>query len=89
MSDIAQSKSTQTKVGHVVSNKMDKTIVVLVERLVRHPKYKKYVKRNTKLKAHDDKNQCNEGDKVLIQQTRPISKTKAWCLVEVIETGKS
>ncbi|HEX4045062.1 MAG TPA: 30S ribosomal protein S17 [Gammaproteobacteria bacterium] len=71
--------------GKVVSNKMNKTIVVLIERKVKHPLYGKYVKRFSKMVAHDEENACREGDLVLIQQTRPISKTKCWKLVEILE----
>ncbi len=71
--------------GRVVSNKMDKTITVLVERRVKHPVYKKYIKRSTKFHAHDEKNECNEGDLVTIAQCRPLSKSKSWQLVRVDE----
>ncbi|MCK7545720.1 30S ribosomal protein S17 [Marinobacter bryozoorum] len=76
-------KTARTLNGKVVSNKMDKSIVVLVERQVKHPLYGKYVKRSTKIQAHDEQNQCNIGDLVTIQETRPISKNKSWALVEV------
>lgn len=75
-------------VGLVESSKMDKTIVVKVERLVKHKAYGKYVKRTTKLKAHDPENTCNIGDKVSIMATRPLSKTKRWRLIEVLERAK-
>lgn len=71
--------------GIVVSNKMDKTAVVLMDRKVPHPKYAKYITRRTKVFAHDEKNICKIGDKVLIQETRPLSKHKSWMLLEVIE----
>ena len=71
--------------GRVVSDKMDKSITVLIERLVRHPLYGKQLRRSTKIKAHDENNVCQQGDLVRIKETRPISKTKAWTLVEVIE----
>ena len=71
--------------GRVVSNKMDKTITVMVERRVKHPMYKKYIKRSTKFHAHDESNQCNEGDLVTITQSRPLSKTKSWALLRVDE----
>jgi small subunit ribosomal protein S17 len=71
--------------GRVVSNKMDKSITVLIERSVRHPLYNKYIKRSSKMHAHDESNECNEGDLVQIQQCRPLSKTKSWRLVKVIE----
>lgn len=79
------SNAKRTLTGRVVSNKMDKSITVLVERRVKHPKYGKFVRKSTKIHAHDDGNQCNEGDVVTIEECRPISKTKAWRLVEVIE----
>ena len=71
--------------GRVVSDKMDKSITVLIERLVRHPLYGKQLRRSTKIKAHDEDNVCQQGDLVRIKETRPISKTKSWTLVEVIE----
>jgi small subunit ribosomal protein S17 len=76
------------KVGLVTSNKMEKSIVVSVERKVKHPKYGKFVNKTTKFVAHDDANTCNIGDTVKIMETRPISKNKCWRLVEVIETAK-
>lgn len=78
----------KTRVGRVVSDKMDKTITVLVEDFVRHPLYGKAVKRTTKLKAHDEVNECGIGDKVRIMETRPLSKDKRWRLVEIIEKAK-
>jgi small subunit ribosomal protein S17 len=72
-------------VGQVVSNKMDKTIAVRIERRVEHPIYKKYMRRYTKLLVHDENNECKEGDKVAIEECRPISKNKAWRLQRVIE----
>ncbi len=78
-------KVSRSLTGRVVSNKMDKSITVLIERKVQHPTYGKYVKRSTKLHAHDEKNICGEGDLVTIEQCRPISKTKAWKLLSVIE----
>jgi len=74
--------------GLVTSNKMDKSIVVSVERRLKHPKYGKFLKRHTKLTAHDEKNECNIGDKVKVMETRPLSKTKCWRLVEIIERAK-
>lgn len=71
--------------GRVVSDKMDKSITVLIERLVRHPLYGKQLRRSTKIKAHDENNVCQQGDLVRIKETRPISKTKSWTLVDVIE----
>ncbi len=79
------SVTRRTLPGTVISNKMDKSITVLVERRVRHPLYKKFIKRSTKLHAHDENNECNQGDKVLIEECRPISKSKSWRLVEVVE----
>ena len=76
------------KVGVVSSNKMDKSIVVKVERKVKHPLYGKFVKKSTKFHAHDEKNECSIGDTVKIMETRPIGKTKRWRLVEVIEKVK-
>ena len=78
----------KTRVGKVVSNKMDKTIVVAIEDNVRHPLYKKIVKRTIKLKAHDEQNECRIGDKVKITETRPLSKDKCWRVVEIIEKAK-
>lgn len=78
----------KTFVGFVESNKMDKTIVVRIDRLVKHRAYGKYIKRSTKLAAHDPENTCNIGDKVSITATRPVSKSKRWRLVEVIERAK-
>ena len=78
----------KTRVGKVVSNKMDKTIVVAIEDHVKHPLYKKIVKRTYKLKAHDEKNECNIGETVKVMETRPLSKDKRWRLVEVVERVK-
>ena len=78
----------KTRTGKVVSNKMDKTIVVAVEDHVRHPLYNKIVKKTYKLKAHDEENTCNIGDTVKVMETRPLSKDKRWRLVEVIERAK-
>lgn len=80
-----QAKIERTVTGRVISNKMDKSVTVLVERREKHPIYGKYVTRSTKLHAHDEKNECNEGDLVSIAECRPLSKTKAWRLVEIIE----
>jgi small subunit ribosomal protein S17 len=79
------SKLTRTLVGRVVSNKMDKTVTVRVERRVKHPVYGKYVVRTTKYHAHDETNQVNEGDLVEIAETRPVSKTKAWAVKRVVQ----
>jgi len=76
------------RIGKVVSNKCDKTITVLVERIVKHPLYGKYIKRSKKFMAHDDGNLCNEGDRVKIMETRPLSKNKRWRLIEIIEKVK-
>jgi small subunit ribosomal protein S17 len=76
------------RIGLVISNKMDKTIRVLVERKVKHPKYEKFVKKSSKFMAHDEKNECNIGDVVKIMETRPLSKNKCWRLVEIIERAK-
>jgi small subunit ribosomal protein S17 len=78
-------KGKRTLVGHVVSNKMDKTVSVAVERRIKHPVYGKYIRRTTKLLAHDADNQCKEGDRVEIAECRPISKNKAWTVVDVVE----
>jgi len=81
-------KLRKERIGVVVSSKMDKTIVVAVERKEMHPIYGKFVKKTTKLVAQDDKNECGEGDTVRIMETRPLSKTKSWRLVEIIEKAK-
>jgi small subunit ribosomal protein S17 len=78
----------KTRVGIVVSNKMEKTISVAIERRVPHPVYKKYFKKTTKLMAHDEKSECQIGDKVKIMETRPLSKIKRWRLVEIVEKAK-
>ncbi len=78
----------KTRVGKVVSNKMDKTIVVAIEDRVQHPLYKKIIKRTYKLKAHDAENACNVGDKVRVMETRPLSRDKRWRLVEIIEKAQ-
>ena len=79
---------SKTRVGKVVSDKMDKTIVVAVEDHVKHPLYKKIVKRTYKLKAHDEQNECKIGDTVKVMETRPLSKDKRWRLVEIMEKAK-
>ena len=84
----SQVEKVRTVIGRVVSNKMDKTVSVLVERLVKHPVYGKYVKRSTKFLVHDENNQCQEGDIVSIASCRPISKRKTFKLIEVIEASK-
>ena len=78
----------KVRVGKVVSCKMDKTIVVAIEDHVRHPKYNKIIKRTVKIHAHDEQNVCSIGDKVAVMETRPLSKTKRWRLVEIIEKVK-
>lgn len=78
----------KTEVGKVVSNRMDKTIVVAIEDSVKHPLYKKVVKRTVKLKAHDENNECSIGDRVRVMETRPLSKEKRWRLVRIIEKAK-
>ena len=90
MSESAETgqKKIRTRVGRVVSDKMDKSITVLVERRVKHPLYGKYITRSTKLHAHDENNECGIGDTVSITECRPISKTKSWRLVDVIEKAK-
>jgi small subunit ribosomal protein S17 len=78
----------KTRIGVVSSNKMDKTVVVAVERKVQHPIYGKFLKKTTKFHAHDEKNECNIGDTVRIMESRPLSKTKRWRLVEIVEKAK-
>ena len=78
----------KTAVGRVVSDKMDKTIVVAIQDSVRHPLYKKIIKRTVKLKAHDEKNECRIGDRVRVMETRPLSTDKRWRLVEIVEKAK-
>lgn len=85
---MSEEKANVTLTGRVLSNKMDKSITVLVERRVPHPVYKKYVRRSTKVHAHDEQNECSAGDFVAIEQCRPISKTKSWRLKQVIERAK-
>ena len=84
---MSEANTIRTLQGRVISNKMDKSIVVAIERRVKHPLYGKYIKRTTKVHAHDENNTCREGDLVSIRETRPVSKTKSWALVEVIERG--
>ena len=85
---MAERNLRKTKIGVVTSNKMTKTITVAVERKVKHPIYGKFVKKTTKFHAHDEKDQCTIGDVVKIMETRPLSKTKRWRLVEVVEKAK-
>ena len=84
----AQSEIKRTKVGLVVSDKMDKTVTVQLERQVKHPLYGKYIKRSTKVHAHDESNDSRQGDKVMIAECRPISKNKSWRVVEVLERAQ-
>lgn len=81
----ADSKRERRLVGRVVSNKMNKSVTVVVERYVPHPVYGKYIRRTTKILAHDESNECNEGDKVAISECRPLSKHKSWRVVEVVD----
>ncbi|MDH3342923.1 MAG: 30S ribosomal protein S17 [Gammaproteobacteria bacterium] len=78
-------KSQRTLTGSVTSDAMDKTVTVMIERRIKHPVYGKYITRSTKLHVHDENNECGKGDVVVIEQCRPISKTKSWNLVEVVE----
>ena len=78
----------KTRVGKVVSDKMDKTVVVSIQDNVKHPLYKKIIKRSVKFKAHDEKNECGIGDRVMIMETRPISKDRKWRVVQIIEKAK-
>lgn len=84
----AERKERKERIGFVVSNKMDKTVTVTIERRKQHPMYKRVIKRSKKYKAHDEINECNEGDKVRIVETRPLSKTKRWRVVEILEKAK-
>lgn len=84
----AERGSRKFRVGLVTSSKMDKTITIAIERQVKHPIYGKFVKQTTKLKAHDERNEAGEGDTVRIQETRPLSKTKRWRLVEIVERAR-
>ena len=87
MSEI-RTTSRKTRVGKVVSDKMDKTVVVIVEDRVAHPVYKKIIKRTYRLKAHDEMNECGVGDRVKVMETRPLSKDKRWRVVEIVEKAK-
>ena len=86
MTSTAEVKRTQT--GRVVSNKMDKSVTVLLERQIKHALYGKYIKRSTKVRAHDEENSCNEGDKVMIAECRPLSKSKSWRVIEILERAQ-
>ena len=78
----------RTQVGRVVSNKMDKSVTVLLERQIKHALYGKYFKRSTKVRAHDEDNDCREGDKVMIAECRPLSKSKSWRVIEILERAQ-
>ena len=82
---MSDEKRSRSLTGRVVSDKMDKSIAVLVERQVKHPLYKKYIRLSTKLLAHDESNECGEGDKVIIEECRPLSRRKSWRLLKVVE----
>jgi small subunit ribosomal protein S17 len=85
---VSERNLRKTRVGTVVSNKMDKTIVVAIKDNVQHPLYKKIIKKTVKLKAHDEKNECGIGDRVKVMETRPLSKDKRWRLVSILEKAK-
>ena len=88
MSEVTERNLRKTRVGKVVSDKMDKTIVVAIEDNIKHPKYGKVVKRTVKLKAHDENNECRIGDRVEVMETRPLSKDKRWRVTTIIEKAK-
>ena len=88
MSEAVERNLRKTRIGMVVSDKMDKTVVVAIQDNVKHPKYGKVIKRTVKFKAHDENNECAVGDKVSIMETRPLSKEKRWRVVEIIEKEK-
>jgi small subunit ribosomal protein S17 len=88
MSEVVKRNNRKERIGIVTSNKMDKTIVVSVERKVKHPKYGKFIKQTKKFYAHDEKKECGIGDTVRIMETRPLSKLKNWRLVEILERAK-
>lgn len=81
-------KKRKESVGQVVSDKMDKTVVVAIDRMVRDPRYKKFLKRTSKFKAHDEKNECHVGDRVKLIETRPLSAEKRWVVLEILERAK-
>jgi small subunit ribosomal protein S17 len=83
-----ETEGKRTLIGRVISSRMDKTVTVLVERRVKHPVYKKYLRRSTKLHVHDENNVCNDGDVVSVEPCRPLSKTKAWRLHEIVERAR-
>ena len=82
---MSEDKNTRKVVGRVVSDKMDKTVSVAIERMIKHPVYGKYIRRTSKVLAHDAENTCKEGDRVAISEIRPISKNKSWAVVDVVE----
>ena len=82
---MSEEQVLRTQIGSVVSDKMDKTITVLIERKAKHPLYGKFVRKSTKLHVHDENNECSMGDKVQITESRPMSKTKSWTLVKIVE----
>ena len=86
-SEVKQNKSRRSVIGRVTSSKMDKTVSVAIERLIKHPIYGKYIRRTTKILAHDDENKCNEGDRVTIRQCKPIAKNKSWRVVDVVNAA--
>jgi small subunit ribosomal protein S17 len=86
---MSEEKAKRTLTGKVVSNKMEKSITVLIERRVKHPVYGKYLTRSSKIHAHDENNVCKEGDVVTIAETRPLSKTKSWVLVSVVQSASA
>ena len=88
MSEAVERNLRKTRIGMVVSDKMDKTVVVAIQDNVKHPKYGKVIKRTVKFKAHDENNECAVGDKVSIMETRPLSKEKRWRVIEIIEKAK-
>jgi small subunit ribosomal protein S17 len=83
-----EDKAKRTLVGRVVSDKMDKTVSVAIERLIKHPAYGKYIRRTSKVMAHDENNECKAGDRVSISECRPVSKNKAWTVVNVVERAQ-
>jgi small subunit ribosomal protein S17 len=83
-----QKEIKRTQTGRVVSNKMDKSVTVLLERQIKHALYGKYIKRSTKVLAHDEENSCGEGDKVMIAECRPLSKSKSWRVIEILERAQ-
>jgi small subunit ribosomal protein S17 len=84
---MAEQSTASTATGRVVSNKMDKTVTILIERRVKHPVYGKYITRSSKIHAHDENNECGQGDLVTVEETRPISKSKTWKLVRIDESA--